>query len=391
MINKVERSLASLEQYCIDEKFQGWDPYDGLMSKVFQAMPVLRQTRITRLMWIQFIKKMPFNMRPLLKIDKGYNPKGLALFISGYSELSKIENYYGQSITQIKSLADKLITLRSPGYSGNCWGYNFDWESKAFFQKKNTPTIVATTFVASSLLDAYEATRDEAYLEAAISSKDFIVKDLNRTYNKEGDFAFSYSPNDTTSVFNASLLGARLLSRIYTYNKEIELIELAKKAVAYCCNYQNEDGSWFYSTLPFHQWIDNFHTGFNLECIFEYGKFAKDNSYVQNFEKGMDYYLKTFFDEKGRSKYYNKSLYPIDIHAPSQLIITLSKSNLFEDHKEIIDRVTGWTIENMQSPKGYFYFQKRKYYTNKIPYMRWSQGWMFYGLAHYLTNAKTKK
>lgn len=391
MINKVECSFARLEQYCRDEEFQGWDPYDGLMSKIFRGMPVLPQKRLTRLMWIQFIKRMPVNMRALLKIDKGYNPKGLALFISGYSELSKIQDYHRQSIVEIKNLADKVIELSSPGYSGNCWGYNFDWESKAFFQKRGTPTIVATTFVANALIDAYEVTHCEEYLQAAISSKEFIIKDLKRTYNKDGNFAFSYSPNDTTSVFNASLLGARLLSRIYTYTNEIELINLAKKAVAYCCDYQNADGSWFYSTLPFHQWIDNFHTGFNLECIYEYGKFANDESFTSNFNKGLDYYLNNFFDDKGQSKYYNNSLYPIDIHAPSQLMVTLSKSKLFESNKEIIDRVTNWTIENMQSRKGYFYFQKRKYYTNKIPYMRWSQGWMFYGLAHYLTNAKTKK
>ena len=41
----------------------------------------------------------------------------------------------------------------------------------------------------------------------------------------------------------------------------------AKKAIAYCCDYQNADGSWYYSTLPFHQWIDNFHTGFDIVRI----------------------------------------------------------------------------------------------------------------------------
>jgi hypothetical protein len=380
-------SFEKLEEYCRQEEYKGWDPYDGLSSRIFRALPVLPQKRFTRLMWIQFLKKMPVNFRSLLKIDKGYNPKGLALFISGYSKISEIKTFHDESIKQVKQLADKVITFRTPGYSGDCWGYNFDWESRAFFQKKYTPTIVATTFVANSLIDAYEVTKNETYLKSAISAKDFIMNDLKRTYNVNGDFSFSYSPYDQTSVFNASLLGARLLSRIYSYNKEIELIELAKKVVAYCCSYQNPDGSWFYSTLPFHQWIDNFHTGFNLECIYEYGKFTKDGTYTNNFKKGLEYYLNTFFDEKGRSKYYNKSLYPIDIHAPSQLIITLSKSNLFEKNKEIVDRVINWTIENMQSPKGYFYFQKRKYYTNKIPYMRWSQGWMFYGLAHYLQNA----
>ena len=386
MIDKVKRSFDRLEQYCRAEKFQGWDPYDGLTSKVFRAMPVLPNKQISRLMWIQFIKKMPLNMRRFLKIEKGCNPKGLALFISGYSELSKIQNYHQSSIYQIQKLADKVISLSSEGYSGNCWGYNFDWQARIFFQKKNTPTIVATTFVANALLDAYQITKNESYLLAAISSKDFIIKDLNRTYDIDGNFAFSYSPLDKTSVFNASLLGARLLSRIHTYTNENELLVLAKKTVAYCCNYQNEDGSWFYSTQPYDKWIDSFHTGFMLECIYEYGLFSNDDMFTDYFNKGLKYYLKTFFDNKGRSKYYNNSLYPIDIHAPSQLIITLSKSNLFESNIQLIDKVTKWTIENMQSSKGYFYFQKNKWFTNKIPYMRWSQAWMFYALAHYISN-----
>ncbi len=263
MRDQILKSFSLLEQYCKGEEFKGWDPYDGLMSKVFRAMPILPKKRLTRLMWIQFIKKMPINMRPLLKIDKGYNPKGLALFISSYAQLSELESFHPQAIEKIKFLADKVIELRTPGYSGNCWGYNFDWESRAFFQKEFTPTIVATTYVANSLIDAYEATKNNTYLDAAISSGDFILKDLNRTYNDKGNFAFSYSPTDHTSVFNASLLGARLLSRIYKYNGKEELAALARKAVAYCCDFQNSDGSWFYSTLPFHQWIDNFHTGFN--------------------------------------------------------------------------------------------------------------------------------
>lgn len=61
-------------------------------------------------------------------------------------------------------------------------------------------------------MQAYEITRNKHYLEIALSAADFVIKDLHRTpYN--GGFLFSYSPlegNDT--VFNASLLGSRLLS-----------------------------------------------------------------------------------------------------------------------------------------------------------------------------------
>jgi len=65
-------------------------------------------------------------------------------------------------------------------------------------------------------------------------------------------------------------------------------------------------------------------------------------------------------------------------------VITLAKANLLQQHMPLVDRVMKWTIENMQSSEGYFYFQKKKYYTNKTPFMRWSQGWIFYALAYYI-------
>jgi hypothetical protein len=40
-----------------------------------------------------------------------------------------------------------------------------------------------------------------------------------------------------------------------------------------------------------------------------------------------------------------------------------------------------WAIENLRSPRGYFYYQRNRFYTNRIEYMRWSQAWMSYALA----------
>ncbi len=88
--------------------------------------------------------------------------------------------------------------------------------------------------------------------KVAISAADFVLKDLNRTYDKEGNFSFSYSPLDHTQVFNASLLGAKLLSRVYSYTKDPLLKEEASKAVRFACNHQQTNGAWAYGTLPFH-------------------------------------------------------------------------------------------------------------------------------------------
>lgn len=378
-----KESLGKLIDYCEKEGYKGYDPYDGLNSRLFQSLPVIPKKRFPRLVWIQLFKKLPINLRPLVGVKKDFNPKGLALFLTGYCNLAKIEGLQKYQ-ERIHFFADKLIKLKSKGYSGACWGYNFPWEAKAFYQPRYTPTVVASTFASNALIDAYELTNNKRYLEEAITTKDFILKDLNRTVLDNGNLVFSYSPMDRTSVFNASLLGARLLARIYSYTKDEDLAQTAKKAIAYCCDYQNADGSWYYSTLPFHQWIDNFHTGFNLEAIIEYRRFTGDHSFDTHIDKGMKYYLETFFDQEGRSAYYNNALYPIDIHAPSQLFVTLNKAGMFAENRELADRVLKWTVNNMQSPKGYFYYQKRKYLTNKIAYMRWSQAWIFYGLTYYL-------
>src|SRR5690606_18341361 len=102
------------------------------------------------------------------------------------------------------------------------------------------------------------------------------------------------------------------------------------------------NGSWSYGTLSFHQWIDNFHTGYNLECISEYQRISGDKSFQKNIDKGLGYYLNTFFTNEGISKYYNNKTYPVDIHAPAQLVATLSKLTKLNENKVLIDKVLSW-------------------------------------------------
>jgi rhamnogalacturonyl hydrolase YesR len=379
---ELTQSFRKLKAFCEKENFKGWDPYDGLNSTVFQSIPMLSKNRIARLAWIQIFKKNPVNLRKIAGVKKDYNSKGLGLFLHGYCNLYKLDNRT-EYLEQIRFLADLLLEARSKGYSGSCWGYNFDWQARAFFQPKYTPTVVATTFIAYALMEAYDLTRENRYLEAAVDTQFFILKDLNRTYDADGDFAFSYSPQDTTQVFNASLLGSRLLARIYSYTGDALLLHEAKKSVNFCTKHQKEDGSWSYGTLPFHQWIDNFHSGYNLECIAEYERWTGDQSYTDHIIRGLKYYIDHFFTEKGECKYYHNKLYPIDVHNTSQLIITLSRLGRAVENKQLIDTVLNWTVKHMQDPEGFFYYQLRKGMSPKIPYIRWAQAWMFYGMTEY--------
>lgn len=373
-------ALYRLKAYCEKEDFKGYDPYDGLNSRLFQSIPLVPRSRLLRLVWIQAFKRSPLNLRRLVGIQKESNPKALGIFLSAYCRLYQLNRDEGD-LQLIHRFCALILDSVSKGYGGACWGYNFDWESRAFFQPKFTPTIVATSFIANALLDAYEITGDKRLLDTARSSCDFILKDLNRTYDADGDFAFSYSRLDKSIVFNASLLGSRLLARVYQLTGEQELAEPARRSVAFCCKHQKADGSWSYGTYSFHYWIDNFHTGYNLECLYDYTKYTGDRSFESNMEKGFEYYIPTFFTEEGIAKYYNDSVYPIDIHAPAQLVITLVKLGRFKEYEALAGKVLQWTIRNMQDSSGYFYFQVNKYFSSRIPYMRWSQAWMLYALA----------
>jgi hypothetical protein len=387
-------SFKNLKTYCESQNFAGWDPYDGLNSKVFNATP-LKYWDLARLAWIQFFKRSPLNLRPLLLVPKEYNAKGVALFLEGYCNLYNIIEKNPQLcsdfgtkeeiLEKINNLSQLLISLQSKGYSGACWGYNFDWQARRLFLfPKNTPTVVATSFAASALFSAYDITKNNNYLDIALSSAQFVIHDLNR-YERPNGFLFSYSPFDgNNTVINASLLGAKLLTHCYAYSQNNQYLEIAQKTIQLCCDLQHENGSWVYGLLPVQSWIDSFHTGYNLEALITYQNISGDSSFHNNIDKGFDFYIQNFFEEDGTPKYYHNKTFPIDIHCPGQLFNTLSNTNRFVAHKELADKVLQWTISNMQDPKGYFYYQKNKYFTSKISYMRWSNAFMFNALSCFL-------
>ena len=366
-------------------------------SMVFQALP-LKHWDLARLAWIQGFKRSPINFRKLFLVPKEYNAKGVALFLLGYCRLFKLaeagcEDYGAKDeiLENVKGLTALLLSLRSKGYSGSCWGYNFDWQARRLFLfEKYTPTVVATCFCVEALIESYKITNDKLVLKEALTSANFVTDNLSRTPHGDG-IIFSYSVKDgNNTVINASLLGAKILSYSYKYNNNKEHGALAKQAVRAACDLQENDGSWIYGLLPVQSWKDSFHTGFNLDAIETYQQNTGDVTFQKYIKRGTAYYLEHFFESNGIPKYYHNKTYPIDIHCPAQVIVTLSKLKLFKDNQELLSRVLHWTIDNMQHKKGYFYYQIKKWMSSKIPYMRWSNAFMFNAMAHYILETKTE-
>jgi hypothetical protein len=378
----INHSLNKLRQYIEQENFKGYDPYDALNSPIVRFLS-FSQTYL-RIGFIQALKKAPLNLRPLLLINKGHNPKGLGLFLGGYAKLYQIEKK-PEFLQKIRYLLGLLNSLKSSGYSGHCWGYNFDWQSRAFFLPKYTPTVVNSSFIGHALIDAYEHTGIKEALELAIPIKDFILNNLNK-YEENGTICFSYSPLDHYFVHNANLLGASLLIRLCSFTGDRDLKNVALSSLAYSINHQREDGSWYYAEREGSQWIDSFHTGFNLQALKYFLDLGYGEEYRSQFKGGVKFYQQHFFLEDGTPKYFHDRVYPTDIHCTAQAVIFFSQMG--PDYRVLTEKALIWLIENMQDQEGYFYFQKTRFYTNKIPYMRWSQAWAFHALTEYCLNGK---
>lgn len=398
--SKIIKSMQALQSYCESEDYKGWDPYDGLNSKVAKAVLPLKYSAFLRLCVIQGFKRSPMNLRKVAMVPKEYNPKGIGLFLQGYCNLygiiekqSSMSVAFGtreQILDKINYLSGLLLKMRSDEmfpseYHGACWGYNFDWQARRLFLfPAYTPTVVATNFCATSLMSAYEITHNQEYLKVALSSADFVMNDLRRS-DCAGGILFSYSKlsgNDT--VINASLLGSRLLSYCYKYSGNDAYKELARKSITACCNVQQDNGAWVYGMLPVQNWVDSFHTGYNLDALIAYKECTGDVSFDENIERGFKYYVENFFDGGCVPKYYDRKKYPIDIHCSGQLPVTLSRLHKMSRYKDLVDRVLDWTINNMQDKKGYFYYQMKPGISSRIPYMRWSNAFMFYAMSYYL-------
>jgi hypothetical protein len=387
MPNDIPAAYDRLASWCRGLDYSGYDPFDGLNSRIFRATPLYR-SRLARLAWTQFFKRSPINFRGLSGVPRERNSKGTALFA-----LAKLEDYRRTgSVThaeEARALLDDLVRAQLPGFSGAAWGYNFDWQGRAFFAPRGTPTIVPTAFAARALLTGAEVLNDPAYLETAQSAGDFILNDLRRPVDTADEVCFSYTPGDDTRVYNASLLAGETLAAISCLTGNDAQADLALRAARYVTRRQREDGSWAYGEDSYQGWSDNFHTAFILSSLYRITQAIPGarEELMPAIRRGYDFWRESFFLADGWPKYFPDRLYPADAHSAGAAIVTfVDLRELDPSTVERAETVAHWAIRNLQSPQGFFYYQRHRFYTNRIPYMRWSQAWMAYALARLVNN-----
>jgi hypothetical protein len=351
--------------------WRGYDPYDGLTSP---AVPVLTLgTPLGRRVLTQAVKLSPLNVRPALGIRPDWNAKALGLVASGYARLAAAQGD-ASARAQAARWLGWLAEHPTAGSGEFAWGYPFPVQTRFFAYAGGTPNTIATSFVAHALLDGVELLDDVRWGEPALGAARFLASRM-RT-----DGYFRYVPGEDELVHNANVLACGVLARTARLLGEDSLLEPVPAALARTLDAQREDGSWPYADDADGAWVDNFHTAYVLESL------ALAEGLHPELEpslaRGVDYWERALFLAEGTPKYTPERTHPIDAHCYASAIDAwLAVRGVRPQGIARAERLALLLIGTMLDPVGYVHFQQRRFWTSRVPFVRWTTAPSFRALA----------
>ena len=372
------------------EHYAGYSKFDGLESPLTHALSF--NWWIARLVWTQLVMRAPINLRPLLRVRQGINPKGVALFVRAHLFASEM-GWGDRFADRARWCLDWLLAHDSRGsgnYHGACWGYHHAWQSPGFYAPPGFPNCVVTVFVAEALLHGYRVLDYARYLNAARSAADFILNDLRVFYEDDTQKCIGYVPNIPKQfrVINNNALAGALLAKIGALTNESDLIQQASKLIEFVVQNRTPYYAWYYTVEPGQTLIthDNYHTGGILDALLEYEQITGDAHHREIYARGLDYYRRHLFRGDGAPKWMNNQVYPLDVHGAAQGIITFTLAG----DLEFASRIAQWTIANLYNGDGNFSYQRTRFFTKRFTLVHWCNGWMARALSVLLQNLKSE-
>ncbi|MBC8490072.1 MAG: hypothetical protein H8D45_28985 [Bacteroidetes bacterium] len=394
---KLNASIQRLDQWLDNNGWAGYDPYDIKELKWVRKLTYIGNKNplyeVVRETVFELFYTFPHFSRKIFRVKPRINAKAIALFSKSYLDLYKIsmeKSYLNKSEYCLNWLLENKITK----YRGIAWGYPFDWQTTELIPKY-TPNGIVTTAAGDAFWSWYQFTKEDKYLKTCEEICKFLIS-LPIDRIEKNQLCFSYTPVFINHVHNLNLFVAEFLIKIGKETGNDKWILLGTKAVNYTISNQLDNGAFDYNGPPekSRNFSDNYHTGFVLRMLHSIWELTGNQKVLNSLTKCYEHYINNFFEEEKIPKLLPNRKYRIDIHSCAESINCLSQlSGTFPEGLKIAENVAKWTIDNLQSPEGYFYYGFiksrfiRKPFLSKIPYIRWGQAWMLKGLTNLLLNA----
>jgi len=379
--DKIESSLLFAKS-CNYSSGDISDLYYTKYYRIAKALPT-KLSKAANWPYALLLNKKPSWVRTLINENPKKYPQGIAMVIRGLVVLHEKNHPLGD-IGEAVTLGNWLIENKSPISKHAGWGQPFDWQSRSLIFPKNLPRATVTSQVMHALLDLFEVTQNQEFLDNAVDAAHLFKNEFHYVEDVDENHCISYTTLDQYHIHNASMLAAGAIIRATSFQKDDELIDFAVKAARFTASHQNEDGSFYYWAPPdkLNYMIDNFHTGFVLEGFWNVIKYGEGQEFDIVYDKGMKYYYDELFIGN-IPKFTKHKTYPVDIQSCAQSIISFAMDKNNNKYVKLANEVAQFTNENMflneKSHFAYKLFENGR--LDESYYIRWGDAWMIRALA----------
>lgn len=312
-----------------------------------------------------------------------------AMGFAFYSQISNERKDYERAL----HFLDILEETRSSGYERFCWGYPFDWVTRNGTVASDTPLITTTPYVYEAFLRVYQIDKNQKWRDIMRSIAEHAFHDINDFEVSSNVSTCSYSPNGEGGVINASAYRAFLLTSASVQFSEDKYWQVAERNLNFILNFQQPNGSWYYSMDSVRDFVDHFHTCFVLKALAKIENLTGHKGCHEAIEKGVRYYVENLFDEKGLPKPFSKAprltVYRQELYDYAECInLAILLKGRFDRLDELLTIVIEDLLSRWQKPDGSFRSRKLFLGWDNVPMHRWAQSQLFRSLCFLLYQEK---
>jgi hypothetical protein len=311
-----------------------------------------------------------------------------AHYAMGFAFLYQATGDHSQLENAIHFLTE-LEKSRCPEFTEYCWGYPFDWIWHGGTIKQQTPLITTTPYVYEAFLQVFELDPREEWKQILQSIARHARFDIKDTRASDTSSSCSYTPYLPGVVINAAAYRASLLTSASQVFAEPDYWRIAERNLNFVLENQNADGSWYYAVDGVRDFVDHFHTCFVMKALAKIHALTGHEGCERALTRGVEYYLKNLFDEKGLPKPFSKAprltVYKRELYDCAECInLCLLLRSRFPELDRTLQKVVTHILEAWVKRDGSFRSRKLHLGWDNVPMHRWGQSQMFRSLAFYL-------
>lgn len=292
----------------------------------------------------------------------------------------------------------ELEATRCPGFDHYCWGYPFNWGTLNGTIWEGTPLITTVPYVYEAFREVRSIDNEPRWLEIMRSIAEHGQNDYKDLPTSERASSSSYTPfpEKSPGVVNANAYRAFLLTQAAEDFSDERYRTTALRNLNFVLDAQNSDGSWPYAVDGKRGFVDHFHSCFVMKALAKIEALTGNLECTRAIERGIDYYTRNLFDEKGVPKPFSRPprliVYRRELYDSAECInLGMLLRGRFEKLDRLVDGVVNQVLTIWQRPNGAFRSRQLLLGWDNVPMHRWAQAQMFRSLCLLLfQNAQSK-